>query len=76
MDSSLTPSDLEDLKGEIEASDELAVIVNLIRLLPNVPGLGLEAGSRYRLTTYGIWGYALISSPTLHTAPRYWPCAI
>lgn len=68
MDSSLTPSDLEDLKGEIEASDELAVIVNLIRLLPNVPGLGLEAGSRYRLTTYGIWGYALISSPTLHSA--------
>ena len=66
--SALKPADLDDLKGEIEASDELAVIANLIRLLPNVPGLGLEAGSRYRLTTYGIWGYALISSPTLHSA--------
>ncbi|MDE1997622.1 MAG: AraC family transcriptional regulator [Burkholderiales bacterium] len=64
----LTPASLEDLKGEIEATDELAVITNLVRLLPHVPGLGLEAGSRYRLTTYGIWGYALISSPTLHSA--------
>lgn len=73
--SSLTQASLDDLKGEIEATDELIVIANLVRLLPHVPGLGLEAGSRYRLTTYGIWGYALISSPTLlsaaQTALRY-----
>lgn len=66
----LTEAALEDLKGEIEAVDELAVITNLVRLLPTVPGLGLEAGSRYRLTTYGIWGYALISSPTMHSAAQ------
>jgi AraC-like DNA-binding protein len=33
-----------------------------------VAGLGLLAGSRYRVTTYGIWGYALISSPNLRSA--------
>lgn len=73
--SSLTQASLDDLKGEIEATDELTVIANLVRLLPHVPGLGIEAGARYRLTTYGIWGYALISSPTLlsaaQTALRY-----
>lgn len=73
--SSLTQASLDELKGEIEATDELIVIANLVRSLPHVPGLGLEAGSRYRLTTYGIWGYALISSPTLlsaaQTALRY-----
>ncbi|MGE5453373.1 MAG: AraC family transcriptional regulator [Acidobacteriota bacterium] len=68
QNSQLTPAVLDDLKGEIEATDELAVITNLVRLLPQVPWLGLEAGSRYRLTTYGIWGYALISSPTLNSA--------
>ena len=65
---SLTPAILHDHKGEIEAGDELTVITNMVRLLPHVPWLGLEAGARYRLTTYGIWGYALISSPTLHSA--------
>ena len=31
-------------------------------------GLGLQAGARYHLTTYGIWGFALICSPTLRSA--------
>lgn len=68
--SNLTTASLEDLKSEIEATDELAVITNLVRQLPHVPWLGLEAGAKYRLTTYGIWGYALISSPTLHSAAQ------
>lgn len=70
QNSQLTPVALDDLKSEIEATDELAVITNLVRLLPHLPWLGLEAGSRYRLTTYGIWGYALISSPTLNSAAQ------
>ena len=64
----LSMAAFDDRKLEIEASDELRVIGNLVRLLPHVPWLGLEAGSRYHLTSYGIWGYALISSPTLHSA--------
>lgn len=33
-----------------------------------MPGLGLLAGTRYHLTTHGIWGFALISSPNLRSA--------
>jgi Arabinose-binding domain of AraC transcription regulator, N-term len=41
------------------------VIRNLVRALPDVPGLGLQAGSRYHLTAHGIWGLALVASPNL-----------
>ncbi|TSE01710.1 AraC family transcriptional regulator [Skermania sp. ID1734] len=53
---------------ELTARHEQTVIANLLAALPNTDGLGLEAGSRHHLTTYGIWGFALISSPTLRSA--------
>lgn len=60
---------------EVEARQELQLIRNVVQALPDVPGLGLIAGTRYHLTTYGIWGFALISSPTfrsaIHVALRY-----
>src|SRR5437773_11316119 len=61
----LTQAVLDDPAGEIRARQELAVVRNIVRTLDDPPGLGLEAGSRYHLTTYGIWGFALISSSTL-----------
>jgi AraC-like DNA-binding protein len=71
----LGPDVLDDPRGEVEAITELTVIERMVARLGHVPGLGLIAGSRYRLTTYGIWGYALISSPNLrsaaHMALRY-----
>jgi len=54
--------------AEIEAAQELTVVRNLVRHLGHLPGIGLEAGRRYRLTAYGIWGYALLSSRTLGSA--------
>jgi len=62
---------LEDPFAEIEASQELTVVRNLVRHLGDVPGIGLEAGRRYRLTAYGIWGYALLSSRTLRSAIEF-----
>ena len=53
--------------AELEAADELAVTANLVAADPD-PALGLEAGTRYHLTTYGIWGFALASSPTVRSA--------
>jgi AraC-like DNA-binding protein len=61
-------SDLGRPDAEVEAEQELAVIRNLVDALPDVPGLGLQAGARYHLTTHGIWGFALISSPDLRSA--------
>jgi AraC-like DNA-binding protein len=52
----------------VEASSEMAIIRNLLAELPNIAGLGLLAGGRYHLSTYGIWGFALASSPTTRKA--------
>lgn len=66
--SSILPAQLDDPHLEIDPDQELQVIHNLVRLHGKVPGLGLMAGSEYHLTTYGIWGYALITSPTFRQA--------
>jgi AraC-like DNA-binding protein len=48
----------------VEAAQELQVVRNLQRHLGPDIGLGLDAGLRYHPTTFGIWGFALQSSPT------------
>ena len=54
---------LGDPAAEITAAQELQLIATLAAELPE--DLGLAAGARYRLTTYGIWGFALLSSRTI-----------
>jgi hypothetical protein len=54
--------DLRDPAATVAARQELNVIANLLTALGDPPGIGLEAGIRYHLTTYGIWGFAMISS--------------
>ncbi|WP_211352379.1 AraC family transcriptional regulator [Nocardioides albertanoniae] len=67
--------DLTDPKAEVSARQELAIVANLVDAYGEDTGLGLEAGSRYHLTAYGIWGFMLVSSPTprnaVETALRY-----
>ena len=64
----ITRSVLDDPQGEVEAIQEIQLIRNLQHELPDIPTLGLQAGTRYHVTTYGLWGYAVMSSPTLGTA--------
>jgi AraC-like DNA-binding protein len=52
----------------VEAGQELQVIRNLMRHLGKDLPLGLEAGGRYHPTTFGIWGFAILSSPTVRDA--------
>jgi len=59
---------LRDPDATVSARQELTVIANLLRALGDPPAIGLEAGIRYHLTTYGIWGFAMISSPTWRSA--------
>jgi AraC-like DNA-binding protein len=59
---------LVDPYAEIAASQELRLIENLVDALDDPEGVGLDAGIRYRLTTYGIWSYALLSSRTVRDA--------
>jgi AraC-like DNA-binding protein len=64
----LTAEDLGDPAREIEGQQELGVLRNILRALdPSVP-FGLIAGARYHLSTHGMWGFAMISSPTIRRA--------
>jgi AraC-like DNA-binding protein len=64
----LTLDALRTSESGVTVRDELAVIRNIVTGLPTLPDLGLTAGKRYHLTTYGIWGFAVVSSPTLRSA--------
>ncbi|MEU4248655.1 AraC family transcriptional regulator [Amycolatopsis sp. NPDC026612] len=60
----LTPELLADPVVQVDAREELAVV----RALAERDGsdaTALELGRRYRVTTFGIFGFACISSPTL-----------
>lgn len=57
----ISPEALTDPQAEIRADQELQLVRNLLRGLGQHAGLGLEAGLRYHLATYGIWGFALLS---------------
>ena len=75
--SGLKPEQLCDPWVEVQSSQELTVIGNLLGALGNDPLLGLEVGWEYGFSTFGLWGFALISSPTLgdalQLALRYLP---
>ncbi|SDI23223.1 Helix-turn-helix domain-containing protein [Actinokineospora alba] len=74
--SALTESALARPDAQLDAHQELAVVRNLVRLLGKRPALGVEVGFRYRVTTFGIFGFACVSSPTVRDmiafALRYW----
>jgi AraC-like DNA-binding protein len=68
--SGITPAALDDPELLIEAAQELQVMRNLLSGVGNLPGLGAELGRRARLGSFGIWGYAVLTSPTFADATR------
>lgn len=54
--------------AEVTARQELRFIANLLEELDDPEALGIEAGNHYHLTIYGIFGFALVSSPSLRSA--------
>lgn len=60
--------DLADPAGVVSAAQELQLIRNLVARRGGVPALGIEGGTRYHFTAYGMLGFAMASSPTLRSA--------
>ena len=58
---------LADAETEISAAQELHLLGNIVRALPHITDLGLDAGLRYHLSAYGIWGFAMVSSSTFRS---------
>lgn len=67
-DTGLTPADLDNPNTVVQADQELAIVRNLIAQTGNPPGLGVEAGLRYQLSSAGILGFAVLSSSTVREA--------
>lgn len=63
--SGLTAAQLADPSVEVEARQELQVVRNLAAALPDA---GVAAGREYHATTFGILGFAFLSSPTMRDA--------
>jgi len=68
----IATAQLGDPASEIDTTQEFGVIRNLlVALAPlglDAAAVGLAAGTRYHVTTMGIWGFAMASSPTLRSA--------
>lgn len=71
----LRNADLTRSNTKIAAGQELAVIRNVTQALADRPGLGAEAGARLTLGMTGVWGFAMLNSPTpreaIDIAQRY-----
>ena len=75
-----TGVELDDLTRSdtwLQRSQEMRLLENMIMSLPDRPALGFELGLQYNVSTFGIWGFAIRTSPTLasavQTAIRYLP---
>jgi AraC-like DNA-binding protein len=60
----------DDPSHEVTLAQELRLLRAVLVEIDDHPGLGLDLGCRYHVTTYGIFGFALISSQTFGDALR------
>lgn len=60
--------DLSDPTARISIEQEVQAIDNLVRLAPTNVGLGVAVGRRMHVNAFGIWGFAILTSPSLRSA--------
>ena len=65
--SGLDDAMLKEPGARVSCDQICKVYRNALRLTPD-PTIALRAGSRMRLTSYGVYGYALLSSPSAEEA--------
>jgi AraC-like DNA-binding protein len=68
---SLEPEHLLDPALQIDARHELAVVRNVVRALGDSDETAITLGRNSHVTTFGIFGFACISSPTLRDAMAF-----
>lgn len=50
---------------QVCGAQELHVATNLVKAAGGTPGLGVAVGQKVGLRAYGVWGFALLTSPNL-----------
>lgn len=71
----LTPDDIISPNAQLTLQQEIRAIENFVSLAPQKTGLGYAVGERFHVNAFGIWGFAILSSPTvrlsIETAIRF-----
>ncbi|MDA4845164.1 AraC family transcriptional regulator ligand-binding domain-containing protein [Hoeflea sp. E7-10] len=65
---SVSVADLDNPGALHSTTDEIRAIENLVRLAPENVGLGFAVGRATHVHAFGIWGFAILTSPTLRAA--------
>lgn len=65
---SISVDELDDPNALHSTIDEIQAIENLVRLAPENVGLGFAVGRATHVHAFGIWGFAILTSPTLRAA--------
>src|SRR6516165_2656514 len=60
----LTAAGLEDPLVEIATDQEVRIVENLVEALPGAE-LGLQVGATYPIRLFGLYGFAMLSAPTM-----------
>lgn len=68
QDTGLTAVLLDDPRTQITARQEFAVVANVVAALGSPDGLGVEAGLRFDLPSYGTFAFAMMSATTVRSA--------
>jgi AraC-like DNA-binding protein len=64
----ISPAAVRVPDAEVTGQQELKAITNIVAACGDQPGLGLQAAARYPVTAFGLWGFAILTSPTLGEA--------
>ncbi|PSW18199.1 AraC family transcriptional regulator [Photobacterium sanctipauli] len=64
----ITEQDLQQDDLKLSSQQEITVIENYVALAKDSIGLGAEIGSQMHVNVFGIWGFAILTSPTMRTA--------
>ena len=67
-DTGITVEDLADAASLHTTQQELQAIENYVRLAPGNAGLGWGVGQAMHVNAFGVWGFAILTSPTLRSA--------
>jgi len=64
----LTPANLLSSETKISDDEEIRILEKALAELPKKAGYGVRSGGTFHATTYGAWGLAIMSSPTVREA--------
>lgn len=67
-DTGLSEQDLEDAASEVTVDQEILAVQNLAAVYTAEAGLGVAVGERMHVNSFGIWGFAVLTSPTFRAA--------